>query len=986
MQSASGQTGAEGFLAISPDGTKYRFDWMAIRNTSPLEKANRNAQQLAAVTSAADMSVPPPAPLSEVADGFWLDRSEVWILPTLVTDRFGATVIYTYDPANPWQLKTIQSSDGAKLTLTWTGNRVTSITDTVRTWRYEYVGNVLSRVVQPDNSAWELSQLYEFQRPIAYADGGECDTLGIVNETSRTATIQHPSGASGTFVLNPTTFGRSYVPRVCVSGAPTTAKPYAYYPRYFDSLALQSKTLSGPGLATLTWRYFFGSPNASWDSECSAGCAETRIVNVAEPDNNVTRYTFGNRFRETEGKLLKVESGLTDLTAESGGTPLRVVDMRYRSPNAASTPYPNPVGTSLQARGEGGMASSLSPLDQKVTTQQGATFTWQVDPARGDFDSFGRPITIVRSSSLGFSRAETTAYHDNSTRWVIGQIASITDPDNGKQPVSKTYQTNDALLQSDRLFGHLERTYAYTWNLLNTARDANGNSTFLTSYKLGLPQQVNYNPVYPDRYTVNDIGLPTSHTDVFGSITQYAYDAMGRLSQVTYPAADTVAWLPTTYAFEQVASTEFGLDANHWRQTVATGDARTIHYFDALWRPVMTRTFDAADEANTRKVTIRRFDFNGRKVFESYPQRDIASYLSEVDGIASVYDALGRTVEVREDSEQGQLITGYSYENGFARVITNPRGKSTRTEFFAQDEPIEKLPVRVLLPTDVEVLISRDSYGKPKSITRSGNGASATRSYVYDQYERLCKTIEPEAGATILAYDAANNISWRAEGQNAPDLNDCGVASVPAAKKISYTYDYGDRVLRVTPGDGSPIIVNAYTADGLLSSSSTGTLLTNTYNKRRMLESESAELGTGKVDLVRTYTPNGYLASLRYPSDNLTVQYNPNALGEPRQVGSYAANITYHPNGSIAGFTYGNGIAHAMTQNRRGLPDQTTDNAVLSDRYSYDANGNVGSITDLQESIGSRTMLYDDLDRLTGVDAPALWSSATYGYDALDNL
>lgn len=45
--------------------------------------------------------------------------------------------------------------------------------------------------------------------------------------------------------------------------------------------------------------------------------------------------------------------------------------------------------------------------------------------------------------------------------------------------------------------------------------------------------------------------------------------------------------------------------------------------------------------------------------------------------------------------------------------------------------------------------IPRDLFGKPSSITRSGGGASATRSYVYDPYQRLCKTIEPESGATI---------------------------------------------------------------------------------------------------------------------------------------------------------------------------------------------------------------------------------------------
>jgi hypothetical protein len=58
----------------------------------------------------------------------------------------------------------------------------------------------------------------------------------------------------------------------------------------------------------------------------------------------------------------------------------------------------------------------------------------------------------------------------------------------------------------------------------------------------------------------------------------------------------------------------------------------------------------------------------------------------------------------------------------------------------------------------VSVDIVRDIFGKPLSITRSGNGKSLTRTYVYDANERLCKTIEPETGATVQSYDAASNV------------------------------------------------------------------------------------------------------------------------------------------------------------------------------------------------------------------------------------
>jgi RHS repeat-associated protein len=60
---------------------------------------------------------------------------------------------------------------------------------------------------------------------------------------------------------------------------------------------------------------------------------------------------------------------------------------------------------------------------------------------------------------------------------------------------------------------------------------------------------------------------------------------------------------------------------------------------------------------------------------------------------------------------------------------------------------------------------------------------------------------------------------------------------------------------------------------------------------------------------------------------------------------------------------------------------------VRDDQYGYDASGNVTSIDDLLPSnVSNRSMTYDALDRLKTVTAPNMWGTATYGYDALDNL
>jgi YD repeat-containing protein len=114
-----GKTMGEGFIAVSPDGTEYRFDWFATRPAQTLYKPGNatflttSAESNSSVSAA--LTTGPNTP-NAFTSGL-LSRSEVWIMPTVVTDRFGNTVTYTYDTARPWQLKSIQSSDDRHLSM-----------------------------------------------------------------------------------------------------------------------------------------------------------------------------------------------------------------------------------------------------------------------------------------------------------------------------------------------------------------------------------------------------------------------------------------------------------------------------------------------------------------------------------------------------------------------------------------------------------------------------------------------------------------------------------------------------------------------------------------------------------------------------------------------------------------------------------------------------------------------------------------------------
>ena len=55
-------------------------------------------------------------------------------------------------------------------------------------------------------------------------------------------------------------------------------------------------------------------------------------------------------------------------------------------------------------------------------------------------------------------------------------------------------------------------------------------------------------------------------------------------------------------SFVQVASGEYGIPANHWRQTITLGNATTTNYFDGRWRKLLTYTADTSNPSATQRL------------------------------------------------------------------------------------------------------------------------------------------------------------------------------------------------------------------------------------------------------------------------------------------------------------------------------------------------------------------------------------------------
>jgi len=404
-------------------------------------------------------------------------------------------------------------------------------------------------------------------------------------------------------------------------------------------------------------------------------------------------------------------------------------------------------------------------------------------------------------------------------------------------------------------------------------------------------------------------------------------------------------------------------------------------YYDPLLRPIFEQEKDLV--AGTLRYRRRTFDSGGRLTFESYPNSAVATS----DGVSVLYDALGR---VTKQSDATGALRSIGYLSSNRRTVTD--GNSHVVTYAAQafDVPGGSAVTSIVAPEGQTTQVVRDVFGHVQSLSQSGSylgsPISATRSYVYDAHYRLCKTVDPESGETAMAFDAADNLVWKAVGQtNSPTA--CSAQSATPNGTV-YSYDSRNRLLKVTPPSGDTVSYT-YDADGREKTVNTPKSgLTYVYDGRGLLEQQTLVGGGQTFAVSSVFDVQGHLAQRKYPSTRV-VLLSPDAWGNPTRLGTYATGISYHPDGSVANFTYGNGVSYTQTLDARLRPQTirisgSTAGDMMDMQYGYDGVGNVLSIADSGARGDSRTMTYDGLNRLATGTSP--FGSATFSYDPLNNL
>ncbi|WP_408951510.1 hypothetical protein [Lysobacter sp. Hz 25] len=991
----------KGLIGHAPDGSKYTFDWLVYKRYSSITH-----------------------PWGYTVANALLHRYKLKLYVTKIEDRFGNWVKYDWEYDHP---KRIYANDGREITMEYsapapylfTGNFQTNIlkaTANGRTWSFPYTPTDGGNVINPDGTQWKYegpSQFNTFRLDVAeyllnpdtnqtyLKQNVPCSPGAIIKDTTTRARITHPSGAVAEYTFKGMRHGRTNVPYWCETGLDEGNSRRNRFSTHHDTWSLIEKRISGPNVPEQVYTYAYDGLGegyqtqdesrwdigAGWNAKYAPPAPNYKTITVTEPDGTQNVHTFGRDRDINEGQLFSV-------VTRKAGVNYKTVQNTYLSDSeAANQPFLSWIGSSGDEYADR-LPNSNRPVKTVVTSQDSATFNRSVNA----FDVLARPLSVSKWSSGTQSdrgRSDTTEYHDDLALWVLGQVKKETNTDTGRV-TSETHFNNSALPSVRFSFGRVVEGYNYHPDgTLATVTDGRNNATSLNSWKRGIPQSIGYADQTGESAVVDDNGWITSVTDENAFTTSYAYDPAGRLQTIAYPGADTNAWYPTTISFSRRDIDEHGLAAGHWMQSTVTGNRAKNVFLDALWRPVLTHEWDGTDLAGTLRTTATRYDDKNRPVFISYPG---ATTTAPAQGVHTEYDALGRTALVKQDSELGQLKTQTEYLPQLLTRVTNPRLQQTVTLFQAFGQPSYDVPVGIVSPEGIATELHRDLFGSLQMIKRrNGDGSmQAVRQYIYDGHHRLCKSIEPETGATVVDYDAAGNVAWSASGVTAPSDAHCNrEEALASGRAVGRAYDSRNRVKTLSFPDGRGNQSWDYYPDGQLKQVVTDNALaaakvinTYEYNKRRLLTRERLQFDGIDWAIGSSYTNEGQLDTHTYPNGQ-AVGYATNALGQPRQAGAYATGVNYFPNGGMSRFTYGNGIVHTLQQNARGLAERSRDagNLVVhDDSYDYDANGNVAAISDgLPDGRGNRSMVYDGVDRLTAATS-AMFGAASYSYDALDNL
>ncbi|MFH0340688.1 MAG: RHS repeat domain-containing protein, partial [Chromatiales bacterium] len=565
------------------------------------------------------------------------------------------------------------------------------------------------------------------------------------------------------------------------------------------------------------------------------------------------------------------------------------------------------------------------------------------------YDAFGNAGRIIESSNLVGDPDKVTelSYYIDREKWILHQVEDETLLGANGEVVSHTdrsFNEDGDPIATDQ--NGVLTSYTYTAEGdLASATDARGSTTRFASYQRGIAQIEEHPESVTLTRVVNDTGTVASQTNGRGFSRHFTYDAMNRLTGITYPlnAPVSVAW-----------------DARG--KTLTRGSYEERITLDGFGRVVSTTRADTALGISITQTI--KYDVHGNKLFESYPNSEA--------GVSYAYDILKRPTTLQHPDG---ALRSYVYGGGEV-TETDERGNTTAYLYRSFGDPDkDKILVQITAPNDLYTILDHNLLDLPIEVFQGqlnpadGSLSGYSRELSYDSRYFLTSVSDPETGVTAYGRDEVGNMISRQVGSS-------GVTA--------YTYDGLNRQVYADYPGTTPDVSTRYDADGHVTQiANGGSVIDYLYDENDNLKSQNLSIGAVLYPLAFTYDQHDFLSAMTYPSGR-SIEYRPDALGRSTQVAPYVDAITYHPGGQLAQIHHANGELTDLTLDERQRIANLTHAGLADLGYTYDAIGNVTAITDGINPAEDRSFGYDGLNRLTS--AEGRWGAGSFSYDTFGNL
>ncbi|MEL6108778.1 MAG: RHS repeat-associated core domain-containing protein, partial [Planctomycetota bacterium] len=724
-----------------------------------------------------------------------------------------------------------------------------------------------------------------------------------------------------------------------------------------------------------------------------------QMTAAIDPLGNRTDWVvdrYGNR-QQTSDRF-----GATTVTYDAGDRATRIIDALGQETQFNYTvvaemetivqidPRSNPHTTQFDVLGR--PVVQINPLNQRTTFGYDAAGNpTRVIDANGvlhetEFDA--RNLPVRESNAVGTEDAISIHF----TYDLLGREIRRTDPRDSQGNFYAVETAYDALSRPIRT----TRSAATPTNP-NAARATSAESNGQLVEEVFYDTAGNVIRIVPEggdsfaeTFTYDLANRPASHTlptgvedDERQSTIRYVYDNRDRLVETTDPLGHTTSWeydLIDRVTRKTIASSERGdlvelyeyadeFGGNRLTVTDATGAVAEVHHYDVLGR--VNRI-----EQRGNPDLIREFDASGNLTLE----------------------------------EQGRWRESYSYDARDYQVgITDAEGNTRVLEYDAVGNLL-----RDRSPGNINAV--EFTYDALNRVSTRTDGVGAVTSYEYDAAGLLTSLTDGEGTATTFEYDATGlviartdslgteNYTYNAAGQRVRSVDRAGrerrfvVGRDGTTRVEQWLNESGDVIHEIQFAiDAAGRLTNAqegaYTVAFAPHDDASNHLKAQTltqFDRTIVLDQDVDELGrlasqTAQIDSDSSFASWDYTRNAS--SQRLTNITLSGPSIDAVDVGlSYYTDLPDSVSQVTRQVTGGPVVTSQFVIDSRGLMTSATHSepsgVIAEYSATFNANGLVATETD---SRGTSTFIYDDANRLVGVERPGALPDEVYELDLVGN-